>query len=198
MNKHELRTLARAHRLNLSTEETQDLNAGLRSLLFSRIPIHRYSIIHAFLPILKNKEPDTYTILNTLLKDFTADIYISKSLENGELLHFPFEADKTYALNRWGIPEPETTEDGLSSETFFDTFKKEDILVLVPLLAFDSLGNRIGYGKGYYDRFLQYSTPKTLKVGLSLLEAYEPIDDASERDIALDFCITPTRVWKWD
>jgi 5-formyltetrahydrofolate cyclo-ligase len=198
MNKHELRTLARAHRLNLSTEETQDLNAGLRSLLFSRIPIHRYSIIHAFLPILKNKEPDTYPILNTLLKDFAADVYISKSLENGELLHFPFEADKTYALNRWGIPEPETTEDGLSSETFFDTFKKEDILVLVPLLAFDSLGNRIGYGKGYYDRFLQYSTPKTLKVGLSLLEAYEPIDDASERDIALDFCITPTRVWKWD
>lgn len=198
MNKHELRTLARAHRLNLSTEETQELNAGLRSLLFSRIPIHRYSIIHAFLPILKNKEPDTYPILNTLLKDFAADVYISKSLENGELLHFPFEADKTYALNRWGIPEPETTEDGLSSETFFDTFKKEDILVLVPLLAFDSLGNRIGYGKGYYDRFLQYSTPKTLKVGPSLLEAYEPIDDASERDIALDFCITPTRVWKWD
>lgn len=125
MNKHELRTLARAHRLNLSTEETQELNAGLRSLLFSRIPIHRYSIIHAFLPILKNKEPDTYPILNTLLKDFAADVYISKSLENGELLHFPFEADKTYALNRWGIPEPETTEDGLSSETFFDTFKKK-------------------------------------------------------------------------
>jgi 5-formyltetrahydrofolate cyclo-ligase len=197
MKKQDIRIQARAVRTALSGEQAIARSAALKNLLFSRIPLHRYSVIHAFLPILKNREPDTFPILSTLERDFGAELYVSRSLPEGELLHYPYQSSASYPLNAWGIPEP-TGPDGLSSAAFFQQHAQEDILVLVPLLAFDKHGHRIGYGKGYYDRFLQHATPKTLKMGLSLLEAVDEITDPGTLDIPLDFCITPTRVWKWD
>lgn len=197
MKKQDIRKLARSARTALSMEEAVTRSAALKNLLFSRIPLHRYGVIHAFLPILNNREPDTFPILSTLDQDFGADLYVSRSLPEGELLHYPYSSTEIYPLNAWGIPEP-NGHGGLSSTAFFTKFAMEDILVLVPLLAFDKQGHRIGYGKGYYDRFLNHATPKTLKMGLSLLEAVDEISDPSPLDIPLDFCITPTRVWKWN
>lgn len=68
-------------------------------------------------------------------------------------------------------------------------------MVLVPLLAFDLQGNRAGYGKGYYDRFLARCRPDCLKVGLSYFEAVDLLEDANEFDIPLDLCITPQKVY---
>ena len=197
MKKQDIRKLARTARTALSMEEAVTRSAALKDLLFSRIPLHRYSVIHTFLPILNNREPDTFPILSTLDRDFSADLYVTRSLPGGQLLHYPYSSTEVYTPNAWGIPEPDGPG-GLSSNAFFKKFATEDILVLVPLLAFDKQGHRIGYGKGYYDRFLNHATPKTLKMGLSLLEAVDEISDPSPLDIPLDFCITPTRVWKWN
>lgn len=68
-------------------------------------------------------------------------------------------------------------------------------LVLIPLLAFDQYGYRVGYGKGFYDRFLENIIAQ--KIGLSLLPAIDKIDDVNEHDIRLDFCITPTETIKF-
>jgi len=68
-------------------------------------------------------------------------------------------------------------------------------VVLVPLLAFDKQGYRVGYGKGFYDRFLQNINAQ--KIGLSLSAAIEKIDDVNEHDIKLNFCITPTETIKF-
>ncbi|WP_162303782.1 5-formyltetrahydrofolate cyclo-ligase [Paracnuella aquatica] len=68
-------------------------------------------------------------------------------------------------------------------------------LVLVPLLCFDEQGNRVGYGKGYYDRFLQQCNSDCLKVGLSYFEPIAQIEDASEYDVPLNLCITPQKVY---
>lgn len=68
-------------------------------------------------------------------------------------------------------------------------------LVLVPLLCFDQRGNRVGYGKGYYDRFLQHCRPDCIKMGLSYFEPIAQIEDASEYDVPLDLCITPQKVY---
>jgi 5-formyltetrahydrofolate cyclo-ligase len=65
-------------------------------------------------------------------------------------------------------------------------------MVLVPLLAFDRQGFRVGYGKGFYDRFLQNLS--TLKIGLSFFDADEDIDDVHAYDIQLDQCITPNKI----
>ncbi|HEY0176559.1 MAG TPA: 5-formyltetrahydrofolate cyclo-ligase, partial [Pedobacter sp.] len=65
-------------------------------------------------------------------------------------------------------------------------------MVIVPLLAFDNRGYRVGYGKGFYDRFLDWLD--TLKVGLSLFESVDIITDTHDNDVKLDLCIVPDRI----
>jgi 5-formyltetrahydrofolate cyclo-ligase len=62
--------------------------------------------------------------------------------------------------------------------------------VIVPLLAVDKNGHRVGYGKGYYDKLLSQCKSTCLKVGISLFELIEKIEDANEMDVALNYCVT--------
>jgi 5-formyltetrahydrofolate cyclo-ligase len=64
-------------------------------------------------------------------------------------------------------------------------------VVFVPLLAFDKNGNRVGYGKGFYDNFLAKCREDVIKIGLSFFEPEEIIDDVFKTDIRLDYCVTP-------
>jgi 5-formyltetrahydrofolate cyclo-ligase len=96
------------------------------------------------------------------------------------------KADTIFETNAFNIPEPVETA----------TAEPQEIdLVIVPLLAFDEKGIRVGYGKGYYDRYLKDCREDCLKVGFSYFEAVERIEDADEFDVPLDFCITPNRIY---
>jgi 5-formyltetrahydrofolate cyclo-ligase len=68
-------------------------------------------------------------------------------------------------------------------------------LVLVPLLAFDEQGYRVGYGKGFYDRFLANLHTRT--IGLSFFGPVTKIHDLHEKDIKLDMCITPDKIYNF-
>ena len=68
-------------------------------------------------------------------------------------------------------------------------------LVLIPLLCFDKKGYRVGYGKGYYDRFLAECRPDVMKIGLSIFEPVDEISDVDEFDVKMDYCITPNKIW---
>lgn len=197
MTKAEIRKIYKEKRKALTVENCENFNKKLHDLVFSRLMMHRYSPIHLFLPILRNNEPDTHLIINTLRKDFAPDLFISKSLENGELIHVKYEVSTILETNTWGIEEPKDPSESITSKAFFEKYKTEDILVFVPLLAFDKKGNRVGYGKGYYDKFLQYATQDTTIVGLSLFEPVDLIDDADVFDVKMNYCITPERVWVW-
>ena len=197
MTKQEARTEYRKRRKALSQGELASKSKSISNLLFSHLPVHRYSLVHLFLPITQNNEPNTHLILDQLIRDFPVDVYISKSLENKELLHVSYTKNTVLEINKWGIKEPTDLKDALNSETFFKKFAKEEILILIPLLAFDKHGNRVGYGGGYYDRFLEYSSTNTSKIGLSLLDPIDQIVDANSQDVKMDFCITPTKIWQW-
>ena len=69
--------------------------------------------------------------------------------------------------------------------------------MLLPLLAFDSKGNRVGYGKGFYDLFLSKCKPDVVKIGLSFFDTEEIIEDVFLEDIRLDYCITPDTIVKF-
>ncbi|MDP2160837.1 MAG: 5-formyltetrahydrofolate cyclo-ligase, partial [Flavobacterium sp.] len=88
--------------------------------------------------------------------------------------------------NDYGIPEP---VDGLEVPV-----AKIDV-VFVPLLAYDKNGHRVGYGKGFYDRFLSECKPTTIKIGLSFFEPEDLIEDVFESDIQLNYCITPQTIY---
>lgn len=67
-------------------------------------------------------------------------------------------------------------------------------MVLVPLVAFDAKGNRIGYGKGFYDMALS-KIPNTLKVGLAYSLQEIKVADIYSNDVPLDCIITENGVY---
>ena len=104
------------------------------------------------------------------------------------MIHFLLTDSTRLKKSKWNIPEP---VDGIEIAP-----NKLDV-VFVPLLAFDGQGQRVGYGKGFYDRFLAQCRKDAIKIGLSLFEAEERISDFEESDIPLDFCVTPKKVYSF-
>jgi 5-formyltetrahydrofolate cyclo-ligase len=70
-------------------------------------------------------------------------------------------------------------------------------IIFVPLIAFDVRGYRVGYGKGYYDRYLAQCRPDARKIGFSFFDAVEYIEDIDEFDVPLNFCITPRSIYEF-
>lgn len=186
-SKHKLRKEYKTFRKDLSPDELQKRSKKIHDLLFSRIMMHRFSHIHTFLPISDNNEVDTNLIISTLREDFAPDIYISKSYADGLLTHHLYNSATVLIKNEWGVPEPADALDTVPETTFE--------LVLIPLFAFDKKGYRVGYGGGFYDRFLSKCSPGCLKIGLSFFEPVDEISDVDAFDIKLNHCITPQKVW---
>lgn len=69
-------------------------------------------------------------------------------------------------------------------------------IMFVPLLAFNLKGNRVGYGKGYYDKYLTQCSPTLIKIGFSFFDPIE-IDDVNATDVKLNYCITPNKTYKF-
>ena len=67
--------------------------------------------------------------------------------------------------------------------------------VFVPLLAFDERGYRVGYGKGFYDRYLTRCRPGIITIGVSFFDAVPLISDTNEYDVPLTYCVTPQRLY---
>jgi 5-formyltetrahydrofolate cyclo-ligase len=93
-----------------------------------------------------------------------------------------------YSMNRYNIAEPQNGE--IINPGNID-------LIFVPLLAFDPRGYRVGYGKGYYDRFISRCRPDALKVGFSFFDPVQSIEDINQFDVPLNLCITPMRVYEF-
>ncbi len=184
MLKKELRLDYTARRNSLSRE---DLISSTNSILtnLESMSIWDFNYYHVFLSIAEKNEIDTDPLIS-LLRDRNKKIVVPRVAGDHELEHFQLNKETRLQNNQWGIPEP--VEGTSISEELID-------LVFIPLLAFDHKGQRVGYGKGYYDRFLKRCKPEVVKVGLSLFEATEKISDAGDTDVALDYCVTPTKIY---
>ncbi len=181
MNKKELRTKYKALRSGLSDEEIDDLSIEIANQLL-QLSIWDKTYYHIFLPIAKQREVNTEFIMN-ILQGKDKHVVVSKSnFENSILEHFLLTDSTTLKINEWGIPEP---IDGIP----IPENKLE--VIFVPLLAFDKKGNRTGYGKGFYDKFLAKCNPETLKIGLSFFGPEEEIIGIIPSDMRLDLCVTP-------
>ena len=139
--------------------------------------------VNIFLPIVKFREINTWHFVRWF---FQNNISVSVPKVEGELISAKDLLPGTELItNKWGIAEPQS-----SSET---PVSKID-MVITPLLYCDFEGNRVGYGKGFYDRFFAELNPETLKVGLNYFPPNEQIDDKDQFDIPLDYLLTPDEV----
>jgi 5-formyltetrahydrofolate cyclo-ligase len=191
MQKQDLRKEYLKKRKALTEAEVEGFSRKIHDWFFRSIPVHAYATIHTFLPIKRNNEIDTWLIINTLQKDFATDIVIPKSHEDGTMSHYLLTKDTVFEENQWEIPEPSPVG-SLQSPVF------NIDLVLIPLLCFDKKGYRVGYGKGYYDRFLAECRPDVMKIGLSIFEPVDEISDVNEFDVKMDYCIMPNRIWDFN
>ena len=187
MKKPLLRKKYKELRQQLSNTEIDNFSLAIANQLLT-LDIWNKSFYHIFLTIAEQKEIDTDFILNILAgKD--KHIVISKSnFEDYSMSHVLLTDSTTIKKNSYNIPEP---VDGIEIQS------SQLEVVFIPLLAFDKLGHRIGYGKGFYDRFLADCKPDTLKIGLSFFEAEVETIEASEDDIKLDYCVTPNQVFQF-
>lgn len=190
MLKKELRKIFLEKRKSLSETEVEVFSKKIHDWFFRNIPVHSYATIHTFLPIKHHNEVDTWLIINTLQKDFSTDIVIPKSHKDGTMTNYLLTKETIFEENKWKISEPSHIQHLISHISKID-------LVLIPLLCFDKKGYRVGYGKGYYDRFLADCRPDVLKIGLSIFEPVELIEDIDAYDICLDYCITPNKIWQF-
>jgi 5-formyltetrahydrofolate cyclo-ligase len=187
MNKKELRIKYKTLRSQLSENDVEEMSLAIANKVLM-LPFWEKTYFHIFLPITEHKEVNTEFILH-LLSGKDKEIVISKcDFETCHLVHFLLTDNTKIKKNQYNIPEP---VDGLEVPT-----SKIDV-VFVPLLAFDNAGHRVGYGKGFYDKFLTECKPETIKIGLSFFEAEEIIEDIFENDVKLDYCVTPNTVCRF-
>ncbi|PJJ10332.1 5-formyltetrahydrofolate cyclo-ligase [Flavobacterium sp. 1] len=184
MLKKELRQKYKVLRQNLTTAEIENLSLAIANEIL-KLPIWDKTYFHVFLPIEEQKEINTEFILH-LLSGKDKEIVISKSdFLTLNMTHFLLTDNTKIKKNEHNIPEP---VDGIE----VPATKIE--VVFIPLLAYDQKGNRVGYGKGFYDKFLSQCKPDTIKIGLSFFEPEALISDVFETDVLLDYCICPSGV----
>lgn len=184
MKKAELRKLTLNQRRLLSSSVISELSLQLLSN-FSKLDFSGVKTLHIFLPIAEKNEPDTFLFIDWL-KNNHPDIKIivpKADFETALMSNYVYSGREDLQKNLYNILEPQKAE-----------LHNGDVeMAIIPLLAFDERGYRVGYGKGFYDRFLEGLT--TLKVGISFFEAADIIEDVNEHDIQLNLCITPHKVY---
>lgn len=177
-----------AKRKALSPEEALRRNGSLLEKCGS-LDLGAPAYIHLFLPIAAKNEVDTWPLATALRQRFPlAKLVLSRSfIATGDMQHFVWDAQTQLIENALGIPEPEGGEAVQPAQL--------DV-VFVPLLAFDTDGHRVGYGKGMYDGFLRQCRPDVLTIGLSLFGPLpQPVADAWEGDVRLGAAVTPEKVY---
>ncbi len=190
MNKAELRRVYLNQLKSLTPAEVETLSQQITDQLFASFDFSCFETVHAFLPIRKNNEINTWLIVKRIWNSFPAVKVVVPRTDPATyvMTSHLLTAATTLTETRWGVPEPEAT----------NAIEPEQVdCVLVPLLAYDQTGYRVGYGKGFYDRFLAQCRADVLKIGLSYFGPVTKIEDTDEYDIPLSYCVTAEEVWNF-
>jgi 5-formyltetrahydrofolate cyclo-ligase len=191
MEKSELRKIYLERRAGLSPGGVAKASGEIAEHFFKSVELPPGCVVHTFIRIGRFNEIDTSMIYYRLWRD-RPDIATTApraDLDTGEIESVAFNASSEWEMNRFGIREP--AEGKVIDPNDVD-------VVIVPLLAFDRSGHRVGYGKGMYDRFLARCRPDCKKIGVSLFEPTDVIDGVTDTDIRLDLCITPDAVFRFN
>jgi len=187
MDKQSLRLNYKNLRQALSVDEIEDKSLAIANKVLS-LDIWDKNYFHLFLTMEEQREVHTDFILH-LLAGKDKEVIVSRSdFETHRMIHFLLTDNTKLVKSSFGIPEP---VEGIEVPS-----NKIDV-VFVPLLAFDEKGQRVGYGKGFYDRFLSECKPDVITIGLSFFEAENEPIDAFDTDVPLDYCVTPLKVYSF-
>jgi 5-formyltetrahydrofolate cyclo-ligase len=192
MDKPALRQLYKQKRLQLTANEKAALEAKML-VHFQEYNWPPVSELFTFIPLEILNEPDTAPFcwhiqdITSIAPEKTCRLsapVINARKQTMEAV--VFDEESSFNENELGIAEPQTG-------TIISPEKID--MVLVPLLAFDRKGNRVGYGKGYYDHFMKQCRPGAVLAGLSFFGPEDTIEGIFEIDVPLTHCITPEQIY---
>ncbi len=187
MKKKEARKLYNQKRKNINYSDKLKWD-DLILINFQTIDISFLNAVFSFYPMEERNEVNAFLITDYLhFRNLNLQIaYPKMDTKEPNMEAIACKADTVFEANAINILEPLEN----------DVIPPEDLdLVIVPMLVCDVRGNRVGYGKGYYDRYLNRCNSDCIKVGLSYFEPIDAVEDADEFDVALDFCITPQKAY---
>ena len=188
MTKEELRDYYLKKREQLSPKQLDDISQQITHMLFSNYQLD-HKMVSLFLPIERKKEINTYLIWEKA-RSFDAKVAVPKINSRKDIKHIVFDTHDQLEISSFGIPEPKKGR-VVAAEHFEYVF--------LPLLTFDEQGNRVGYGGGYYDRFLAKCAPRCKFIGLSQFPPTEKtIEGVLPTDVKLHACITPDKIYRFE
>ena len=185
LSKAELRKIYLERRKALSDTEVALLSDKIIKNIMKYFDWEKIQNIHTFLPMNSQKEVDVWGLIRWIFSEWNdKNIFIPKINKN-ELQTCILTPNTILESNQWGILEP--VEEAITENINYD-------IIITPLLYVDFQGNRIGYGKGYYDKFFAKINSDAIKVGVSFFPPNETILDVSKNDVPLDYLVTPEEI----
>ena len=181
MLKSELRKIYKEKRLALSEDKVNFLSGQILKKFDEKFQISEHEKIHLFLSMYKFKEIDTQLFIGYFFER-KVRLFVPKMIGKS-LISIELTSETVLEENSWGICEPVSS---------IDSGIKDFDYVITPLLYCDSKGNRVGYGKGFYDHFFAEINKSAKKIGVNYFPPNETIDDVESTDIPLDYLLTPT------
>lgn len=190
MTKPELRKSYLEKRRSLSVGEQSALGSKIADRFFEAVDLAAVTNLHIFIHIRKFNEVDTSMIFYRVWRDFPhVRTFAPKSdLATGTIRDVLFDSATAFEENRWEIREP------VSGETIEPA---ELDVAIVPMLAFDKEGHRVGYGKGFYDRHLAACRPDCVKIGVGYFGPVAGMIEPTQHDIPMDMCVTPDGIFRF-
>ena len=183
MKKTEIRKRYLEKKESLCETEVHSLSENIFENFISTFDLKENQKIHCFLSIPEKGEVETKLFLNYFFEN-KIRVFVPKMVK-GKLIALEINRETPFFENSWGIKEP-------AGEV--DSGVKDFDMIITPLLYCDEFGNRVGYGKGFYDRFFAEIIKNALKIGVSFFPPNEKVEDVSEFDVTLDYLVTPTAV----
>ena len=188
INKKKLRKKFLKLRNTLPNATIEAMSWDICDRLFCAFDWTKYGIIHIFLPIMPKKEINTMPFILRMWQNYPS-LKICVPVVNGitnVIESFIFEKGTKLKTGNFGVPEPQNT--------LLVAPQKID-LVIMPLVISDYAGNRIGYGKGHYDRFLAECSNNIVKIGLSIFPPLLFVIDCEAHDTPLNYLVSPTNIY---
>ena len=183
MTKKEIRKKYLEMRKTLSNDEVLSLSERIFNNFLNFFDVKEGQKVHVFISIAKFNEVNTGFFIRHFFKN-NIQVFVPKMVGE-DIIAVPYNRDTEMKVNSWGIAEPlQNTDAGIKD---FD-------YIITPLVYCDSEGNRVGFGKGFYDGFFSRINPECKKVGVGFYEPNEKIDDVSATDFPLDYLVTPAEV----
>ena len=189
MTKSALRKIYKEKRKQISFNE-QEKWLDMILINFQQLQLPFINCVHTYLAIKDQNEIDTDKIIRYLkfINPALITVVPKINLDKVEMRHYIFNETVSLAPNLFGIVEPVNAENIDANEID---------MVITPLLAFDKHGYRVGYGKGFYDKFFLTCRNDVIKIGLSFFEPEDIIEDINPFDIPLNYCITPHTIYNF-